>query len=73
MVSISVELALWARIEGLTRMAGIWKHEVKGRTVSVRVEPFAKLPRWAGTQVAAEAERLADFLGGRVELTLRGL
>ena len=53
------------------QMAGIWKHEQKGRTLSVRVEPFAPLPRWAGAHIAAEAGRLADFLGGTLELTIQ--
>jgi hypothetical protein len=53
------------------RMAGIWKHEQKGTTVSVKVEPFAKLPRWVGPHIADEAGRVADFLGGKLELTLQ--
>ena len=51
-------------------MAGVWKHEHKGRTVSVEISPFAKLPRWARTHIAAEAERLAAFLGGDLKLTI---
>jgi hypothetical protein len=39
--------------------------------VAVKVEPFAKLPRWTGAQIAAESERLADFLGGNLELTIQ--
>jgi hypothetical protein len=34
------------------------------------IEPFAKLSRRARTQVAAEAERLAVFLGGELELVI---
>jgi hypothetical protein len=45
-------------------MAGVWKHEHNGRRVSVEIEPFAKLPRWTRTHIAAEAERLASFLDG---------
>jgi uncharacterized protein YcaQ len=52
-------------------MAGIWKHEHKGRTVSVEISPFAKLPRWTRTQIAAEAERLAAFVGGDLKLTIQ--
>jgi Winged helix DNA-binding domain len=52
-------------------MAGVWKHEHKGRTVSVEIEPFAKLPRWTGTHIEAEAERLAAFLGGDLKLTIQ--
>ncbi len=52
-------------------MAGVWKHEHKGRTVSVEIEPFAKLPRRTRTHIAAEAERLAAFLGGDLKLTIQ--
>jgi Winged helix DNA-binding domain len=51
-------------------IAGVWRHERKGARVAVDVEPFAPLERWALDQVAAEAERLAGYLGA--ELTLRG-
>jgi hypothetical protein len=52
-------------------MAGVWKHEHKRRTVSVEIEPFAKLPRWTRTHIAAEAERLAAFVGGDLKLTFQ--
>src|SRR5258708_3378801 len=52
-------------------IAGVWKHQHKGRTVSVEIEPFAKLPRWTGPHIAAEAERLAAFLGGDLKLTIQ--
>ena len=52
-------------------MAGVWKHEHNGRTVSVEIEPFAKLPRWTRPHIAAEAERLATFLGGDLKLTIQ--
>jgi Winged helix DNA-binding domain len=51
------------------RMEGVWKHERKGRRLTVAVEPFGKLPKWARTEVEAEAERLAGFLGGELELS----
>ena len=51
------------------RMAGVWRHEVKGGRVRVAIEPFARLP-WAVRQAAeAEADRLAGWLGGELELT----
>jgi hypothetical protein len=31
--------------------------------------PFDALPPWVNAQIEAEAERLAAFLGGRLELT----
>jgi hypothetical protein len=52
-------------------MAGVWKHEHKGRTLSVEVSPFAKLPRWTRPHIAAEAERLAAFFGGDLKLTIQ--
>jgi uncharacterized protein YcaQ len=51
------------------RMEGVWKHERKGKRLTVAVEPFGKLPTWARTEVEAEAERLAGFLGGALELS----
>lgn len=52
-------------------LAGVWKYAQNGRVISVEVEPFAKLPRWTRAPIAAEAERLAAFLGG--DLNLRGV
>jgi uncharacterized protein YcaQ len=51
------------------RMDGVWKHERKGKRLTVTIEPFGKLPKWARTGAEAEAERLAAFLGGDLELT----
>jgi Winged helix DNA-binding domain len=51
------------------RMEGVWKHERKGKRLVVAIEPFGKLPKWARTEVEAEAERLAGFLGGELELS----
>ncbi len=53
------------------RMAGTWKHERRGAILSVEIEAFAKLPPRARAQAAAEAERLAAFLGGEPKLTIR--
>lgn len=50
------------------RMDGIWKHERKGKRLIVRFEPFIKIPAWARKEAEAEAERLAVFLGGALEL-----
>jgi winged helix DNA-binding protein len=47
------------------RMEGVWKHERRGRELLVTVEPFGKRPaKWVRSQIEAETERLADFLGG---------
>jgi hypothetical protein len=50
------------------RMDGVWKHERKGKRLTVTIEPFGKLPTWARAQAEAEAERLAGFLGGALEV-----
>ena len=49
-------------------MAGVWRHERKGRSLAVEVEPFRRLPKARRAEVAAEAERLAAFLGGELAL-----
>jgi Winged helix DNA-binding domain len=51
------------------RMEGVWRHEVKGRRVQVVIEPFAgPPPAWARRAAEAEAERLAAFARGQLEL-----
>jgi hypothetical protein len=45
------------------RIEGVWKHEIRGGQLNVDVERFGRLPRWTRQAVAAEAERLAQFLG----------
>jgi hypothetical protein len=45
------------------RMAGVWRHERKGKSLRVEVEPFAALPARVRRAVGEEAERLASFLG----------
>ena len=54
------------------RMDGVWKHERKGRRLTVTIEPFGKLPKWARKEAEAEAERLRAFLGGELELSWSG-
>ena len=52
------------------RMDGTWRQERKGRRLLVAIEPFAgPLPAWARRAAEAEAERLADFAGGELELS----
>jgi hypothetical protein len=53
-------------VEG--RMAGVWRHERKGKRLVVELEPFRALPKWALAAAEAEAERLAAFLGGELEV-----
>lgn len=50
-------------------MAGVWRHDVKGRVCEVAVEPFGRLPKAARTALTGEAERLAAFLGAELRLT----
>jgi hypothetical protein len=53
------------------RMDGIWRYERKGSRLAVEIEPFVDLPAWARHAAEAEAERLAGFTGGALELTWR--
>jgi uncharacterized protein YcaQ len=50
------------------RIDGVWRHERKGRALVVEIEPFEATPKWVRTQAAREARRLADFLGGELEV-----
>ncbi len=51
------------------RMEGTWRHEVKGSRVEVVIEPFVAAPAWVRRAAGQEAERLAAFLGGSLNLT----
>jgi hypothetical protein len=51
------------------QMAGVWRHERKGARLVVQIELFFKIPAWAKKGAEMEAQRLADFLGGQLELT----
>jgi hypothetical protein len=51
------------------RMDGIWRHERKGSRLLVQIEPFVALPTWARECAEEEAERLAAFIGRRLELS----
>jgi len=52
------------------RMEGTWRHQQKGGRVEVTVEPFGdgKTPTWVRRAAGDEAERLAAFLGGGLDL-----
>ena len=50
------------------RFAGVWRHERDGDAVRVGIEPFAPLPDDVRAAAEAEAQRLAGFLGGSLEL-----
>ena len=51
------------------RMDGVWRHERSGRRVTVTIEPFVAVPAWARRAAEQEAERLAAYLGGSLDLT----
>lgn len=51
------------------RMEGVWKHEKKGKRLVVTVEPFATITLKVQKAASAEAERLAAFLGGTLEIS----
>ena len=51
------------------QMAGVWKHERKGSRLTVAIEPFTKLPKWAVKGAEAEAAALGEFLGAEPEVT----
>lgn len=51
------------------RMDGVWRQETKGRRLLVTIEPFAGPPSARVRRAAeAEAERLAAWSGGQLEL-----
>lgn len=51
------------------RMVGVWRHERKGARLLVRIEPFAKIVARARVAAEGEAERLAAFTGGALEVS----
>ncbi|HEX5782322.1 MAG TPA: winged helix DNA-binding domain-containing protein, partial [Solirubrobacteraceae bacterium] len=52
------------------RIAGVWSHESNGDGLVVEIEPFKRLTRDIKAGAEAEAEALAGFLGGELELRL---
>jgi len=50
------------------QMVGVWRHERKGTRLSVAVEPFEPVSQTVKRQTEAEAERLAAFIGGKLEI-----
>lgn len=50
-------------------MRGVWKHELKGSRLNVEIESFEPLPPWAREGAEAEAEELAKFLGGKLDVS----
>jgi hypothetical protein len=50
------------------RIDGVWRYQQKGKRLLVTIEPFVEQPTWAQRGAEEEAERLAAFLGGVVEV-----
>jgi Winged helix DNA-binding domain len=46
------------------RMAGVWRHERRGRQIRIEIDPFRRLPRWTREPIRDESERIAAFLSG---------
>jgi len=49
-------------------IAGVWSHKLQGKKLLVEIEPFGKLSRKARAGIEREAEGLARFFGGELEL-----
>jgi hypothetical protein len=50
------------------RIDGIWSYQRNGRRLSVRIRPFVRLTRQVRDAAEVEAQRLAKFLGGELDL-----
>jgi hypothetical protein len=50
------------------RMDGVWRQETRGRRLLVTIEPFVEPPARVRRAAGAEAERLAAWTGGQLEL-----
>jgi winged helix DNA-binding protein len=50
------------------RMAGTWRHAVARGRVRVEIAPFQPAPAWVRARAELEAERLAAYLGGGLDL-----
>jgi uncharacterized protein YcaQ len=50
------------------RITGVWSHELNAGRLAVTIEPFGRVPRAVKAGAEDEAERLAAFLGGSLEL-----
>jgi hypothetical protein len=50
------------------QMVGVWRHERKGSRLAVTVEPFERVAPSVKQKAEAEAERLAAFVGGKLEV-----
>lgn len=53
------------------RIAGVWRHERKGKRLLVTVSPFGRTNAAIRQRAALQAERLATFLGGELDIAWR--
>lgn len=51
------------------RMVGTWRHERKGRRLLVSITPFARVAPRTRRAAESEAEKLAEFVGGALEVS----
>lgn len=49
-------------------IAAVWSHKLQSKKLLVRIEPFGKLSRSARAGIEREAEHLALYFGGELEL-----
>jgi hypothetical protein len=55
------------------RIDGVWRFERKGTRIAIEIEPFAGAPKASVRRgLESEAERVAAFLGGALDLTWTG-
>jgi hypothetical protein len=45
------------------RIEGVWRHERKGRRLTVTIEPFGDIGAAVAASAQVQAQRLASFLG----------
>jgi hypothetical protein len=51
------------------KMLGTWRHERKGRRLLVTISPFVQILPRTRRAAETEAEQLAGFLGGAIEVS----
>lgn len=54
------------------RMDGVWRQERKRARLLVEIDPFVKVPKWVRRAAEQEADLLASYVGGRLELSWTG-
>ena len=54
------------------RIAGVWSHRQRGKTLHVSVEPFGRLSRSHRAAIEEHAESIAEFIESSLELAYTG-